>query len=235
MIAFFSSFRRPHAIALAILVAGVTPLLMNGAESGISVGTVSDPAIKEASGLVASVDHPGVLWTHNDSNASLFALRTNGELIARFKIPGAAGGNFEDLAFAPGTQPGSGHLYLGDIGDNKRERDSIAVFRTPEPPLGANKKAGGKLSESKKIILRYPDGPYDAESLFIDPLSGDLFIATKEKRKARVYTASKAQLEGNAPVLLRFVCELRIASASGAAISADGTQIALRNEDSAQL
>ncbi|MDB6173352.1 MAG: hypothetical protein JWL59_2663 [Chthoniobacteraceae bacterium] len=203
------------------------------------MGVVSDPAIKEASGLVVSSRNPGILWTHNDSSPHLYALRKTGELVARIKVPDAAGGNFEDLAVGPGPLAGTDYLYLADIGDNRRERDSVAVFRMPEPNLQASpnsKKSGpGKLHEVKKIILKYPDERFNAESLLIDPLTGDLFIATKEKKRSRVYTALKAQLESDEPVILKLVCEIRMNSASGAAISRDGHQIVLRNEDYAQM
>jgi hypothetical protein len=232
---FFADQLRGLHLAAAVILLGCTPLRTDG-EDGTAVGVVSDPSIKEASGLVVSSRNPGILWTHNDSNSHLYALRKTGELVARLKVPDAAGGNFEDLAVGPGPVPGADYLYLGDIGDNQRERDSIAVFRIPEPDVSAAKKTGsGKLHDVKKIILKYPDNRYNAESLLVDPLTGDLFIVTKEKRRSRIYTASKGQLESNEPVALKFVCELRLNSASGAAISRDGRQIVLRNEDYAQV
>ena len=46
-------------------------------------GEVKNPAINEASGIVASRKNPGVLWTHNDSgnDAKIYAISTSGETL----------------------------------------------------------------------------------------------------------------------------------------------------------
>src|SRR5262245_36786075 len=65
------------------------------------------PELTEASGLVASRQNPGVLWTHNDSGsgATVFALSTNGVLLGRCYDPFGFGGNYEDIALGPGANP----------------------------------------------------------------------------------------------------------------------------------
>ena len=100
-------------------------------------GIVTAPEITEASGIVASRQNPGVLWTHNDSGfgGSVFALSTNGALLGRYYVPTAFGGNYEDIAIGPGPDPEHQYLYLGDIGDNFLSRFSIRVFRFPEPAI----------------------------------------------------------------------------------------------------
>ena len=75
--------------------------------AGISNGMVTTSEIIEASGIIASRQNPGVLWTHNDSSfpGSVFALSTNGALLARYFVPGVFGGDFEDISFGPGSAP----------------------------------------------------------------------------------------------------------------------------------
>ena len=93
-------------------------------------GRVRAPEATELSGLVASPTQKGVLWAHNDSGdrARLFALRTDGSLIASLDVPGAEAVDWEDVAVGPDDT-----LLVGDIGDNGAVRASVDVWRVPEP------------------------------------------------------------------------------------------------------
>src|SRR5687767_5863749 len=56
-------------------------------QPGVSLGTVSINALREASDIAASEGNPGVLWTHNDgSGGKIYALSTNGALLATFDL-----------------------------------------------------------------------------------------------------------------------------------------------------
>ena len=74
-------------------------------------------------------------------------------------------------------------VYVGDIGDNDREREEVVVHRVP---VGR-----GQLDvEPASFRLAYPDGPHDAESLFADR-AGRLHLITKSFRGGTVYRAPK--------------------------------------------
>ena len=74
-------------------------------------------------------------------------------------------------------------VYVGDIGDNNRERDEVIVHRVP---VGR-----GQLDvEPVSFRLAYPDGPHDAESLFADR-AGRLHVITKSFGGGTVYRAPK--------------------------------------------
>jgi hypothetical protein len=204
--------------------------------SGVAVGVVQTFEITEASGLAASRQNSGVLWTHDDSSypGSAFAISTNGALLARYWLPNVFGGNFEDIAIGPGPLPEFQYIYLGDIGDNFASRPNIRVFRFPEPAAygyQANSPRVESAVGAQEIMLHYPDGPFDAEALMVDPLTGDLFIATKHTNVSRVYRASRAELDGGGPVELSFIREIafnNFRSVSAADISSDGKLIAMR-------
>jgi hypothetical protein len=203
----------------------------------LPLGTVRDKKLEEVSGMVASRRNLGVLWVHNDgSNGRLFALHTNGQVLATYKLT-AEVVDVEDIAIGPGPEAGTPYIYLGDTGDNNGNRKFIRVYRFAEPVLpsdrGSNKVID--LREFDTIQLRYPDGRYDAEALMIDPHSGDLFIVTKQQKKARIYCASKKQLTNGAEVTLLFVCELSFREASAGDISPSGGEIILRWEAAARL
>ncbi len=207
---------------------------------GIILGRVTDSRVTEASGLAASRRNPGVLWTHNDTGANprLFALSTNGASLGSFRLPKAREGDFEDLAIGPGPQVEIDYLYFGDIGDNEVDRENVRVYRVPEPAIYGYF-AANPISEATpdatELVLEYPDGPHDAEALLVDPPSGDLFIATKQRGRSQIYRATKAQLESGSTVRLEWVRQLDFDVVSGGAISPDGREIMLRREDFAQL
>lgn len=143
--------------------------------------------VTEASGIAVSLDHPGVLWTHNDSRSVLFAADSEGNVLARFRIrPRLV--DWEDLALAPCAGGGS-CLYLADLGDNYEERTSLQILRLPEPdPTSADPPGDrGTLAETLQaevFPVRLPDGPRDIEALLVLP--GERILAVTKGRNAAV-------------------------------------------------
>ena len=176
-------------------------------------GRVRDEAANELSGLVHSPSQSGLLWSHDDSGSApvLFGLRADGRVVAHPTVTGAQAVDWEDIAAAPGPL-----LYIGDIGDNNRSRPSVDIYRVREPPLGADATA-----PARRLRLRYPDGPHDAEALLVDPLRGDVIVVTKAPDGATAYRAAGTTLRRLGAVRdARFV--------TGGSVSADGRVVALR-------
>lgn len=203
----------------------------------VKLGHVNSTGLKEISGMAASRVQPGILWVHNDGDKPwLSALSTNGDVRAQFRL-NAKITDTEDIAIGPGQGRGRAVLYLGDIGDNNANRKSVRVYRFPEPLIAGthNGEADETIKQFETMEFRYPDGAHDAEALMIDPRTGELFIATKEKRRSRLYAASGEQLVDGASVMLRQVGEVAFAEVSGADISPNGSEIILRRENAARL
>ncbi len=218
-------------LALATFTArAATPAFANGVTNGF----INNFAISEASGLVVSRQNPGVIWTHNDGtyDGYVFAIGTNGHLLAQHYIPGVFGVNMEDIAIGPGPLPQFQYIYLGDIGDNFTNRTSIRVFRFPEPSVygyESNALPVRPIFGAEEITLRYPDRPWDCEGLMIDPRTGDLFLATKLTNSSRIYRATRAQLNSTNDITLTFMNESStFRSVSAADISSDGGLITTR-------
>jgi hypothetical protein len=132
------------------------------------------PQLVEASGVAISRLHDGVLWVHNDSEGtpSLYALDLAGGLLARIELPSARGRiDWEDIAAGP--CPAGSCLYIGDIGDNLHDRQDRAILRLPEP-----QPRSGTVARAERFPFAYPDGPRDAEALFVLP-DTTLFIISK--------------------------------------------------------
>ena len=211
-------------------------------------GTVRVGLLTEASGLVASRQCPGVLWSHNDSgdSARIFAIDTDGRGLGTLALGGVLAIDFEDIAIGPGPTSGFDYLYIADIGDNLAIRSTITVHRIAEPPVSLLSAASGASSgpaitspARTSISLRYPDGARDAEALFVDPFSGDLFIFTKADGSSRVYRAAAASIASpGGTITLSFLRTISVPSGqrvTAADISQDGKWILLRGLSFARL
>jgi len=200
-------------------------------------GEVNIAGLTEVSGVAASRNNSNVLWTHNDSGhpAVAYAIDTFGRLLGNYNVPGNM--DTEDIAIGPGPIANVSYIYVGDIGDNSAARPSIKIYQIPEPAVYARQYTNPPTVTPKgvrTITLTYPDGPRDAEALMVDSATGDLFIITKES-PARVYTASKSQLDTNISFGLTFLQALNIGFPNGADISASGNEIVVRHENFARL
>ena len=210
--------------------------------AGVSVGTVSDPSVVEASGLAASRQNPGVLWLHNDRGnaAELFAIGNDGKALATYLPTGIKNKDWEDLAIGPGPAAGVDYLFIGDIGDNAARRSSISVYRVPEPVVsggGAIPLAGGVALE-----MVYPDGAHNAEVLLSDPRTGDLYIVTKSRTdgSSGIYRYPFPHVAGSTVVLEHvathtFPGNIFERAATGGDISADGSAVIVRTYTRAYL
>ncbi|MGA2172772.1 MAG: PE-PGRS family protein [Sedimentisphaerales bacterium] len=215
--------------------------------AGHKMGTVESPLITEASGIAASRKNPGVLWVHNDKGPPcVYAMTPRGKLLGTYNLVGARNYNWEDIAIGPGPEPNVDYLYIGDIGDNSARRKSVRVYRVAEPnvvrpidrhsspQVDANQSPlVAAISDFATIEMIYPDGPRDAETLMIDPLTKDLYIISKEGR-SKVYRAAYPQSAAG-KTTLEYVAKLPWGAATAGDISPDGQLIIVRSYFSASV
>lgn len=194
-----------------------------------ALGAVGAP-VREASGLVQSVRNPGVWWTHDDSGgaAALYAIDSAGAVVATLPLAGATNRDWEDLALGPGPIAGTPYLYAGDIGDNAAVRSSVRVYRVEEPRLDGVA-AGTTLPAAPTGVaeLAYEDGARDAESLVVDPGSGELWVITKREAQSRAYRAGVPPFLGEATTL-RLHATLPFGGAVAADVCADGQTVLVK-------
>lgn len=208
---------------------------------GVSLGTVDFTALKESSGLAVSGLNSGVVWTHNDGTGKrIFAMNFSANLLARCEF-GVDVDDVEDMAVGPGPVTGTSYVYLFDGGGAREDtgvRNTIQIVRFPEPVIGTTVPESAptvKPPGVETFTLTYPDGSYDAEALLVDPVTSDLFILTKLEDVTRVYRANLNAAAPGSTASLAFVMTVPFDVASGASVSADGSQILIRNEDVAML
>lgn len=164
----------------------------------------------------------------NDSGSTpdLHLIAATGRLLQTVHVRGATNVDWEDLA-SRGRD-----LYLADIGDNERVRDDLAVYRVREPGRTA------RSATATRLPFRYPDGRHNAEALFVDPASGRIYVVTKSTETgadpSRLYRfplplrpGQRVTLERVDGLSSREVALLPLVT--GAALSPDGTRLAVRN------
>lgn len=132
------------------------------------VVSLQDDDIDESSGLVVRGDR---LFTVNDSGGDAVVYEVDldtGATVGRTTFAEEEPTDIE--ALAPGR---GGTLWVGDIGDNRRARASIRLYRFQPPP-------GGGTVRADTFDLVYPDGPHDAETLLVHPRTGRVLVVTKQ-------------------------------------------------------
>jgi hypothetical protein len=206
----------------------------------LCAGAAVDPAavavaaadLTETSGIGAGRTSAGVLWAHNDSGGApeVFAVGADGADLGRYALDGAEARDWEDMAVGPGDD-GTGVLYLGDIGDNTAVRPSVTVYRAPEPAVAPGG-AGGSIVGVEALPLTYADGARDAEALLADPVTGDLFVVSKEwgGGPTGAYRIPAGSAAGE-PVTMARAGDVAVTPGelvTGGDVSPDGSLVALR-------
>lgn len=166
-------------------------------------------------------------WTHNDSGDVPRVFRVDAALrvLAEVRLDVPFVFDVEDIAM-----DADGRLWVADIGDNLRLRPDVTL-------LGVVPPAGSGTVTPTVLTLTYPDGPRDAESLMIDPVTGDGFIVAKEISGARssVYRIRAATLAAPpaTSVALEHVAAIDVSDGgsvgpTAADISPSGTYVAIK-------
>lgn len=218
----------------AALAAGLLALAPAG-EPTVAF-TIRAPAITEASGLAYSVASD-VFYVQNDSgdSARFFALDARtGRLRTTFRVPGAVNHDWEDLAVARDAA-GVPSVWLADIGDNDATRREVQIYRVRERAASY-----GDITTSRPAVwrLRYPTGPVDAESLFVDP-HGRAYVVTKTTTGVSTVYAVPLTADRHRVQVMRRIGTMVLhggrrllhglpVEATGAAMSPDGTVLAVR-------
>jgi len=187
----------------------------------------------EISGVAASRTNTGILYIHNDSGNpnQIYLTDANGNDDGTLTLASVANRDWEDIAVGPGPDAGKSYVYVGDIGDNDSRFSSIAIYRFPEPDLkGATLPFLATIPSVDIIRLKYPDGPRNAETLMVDPLTKNIYVVSKESNMAKVYVARYPQSTTSITTLTPVVKYL-FNKATAGDISPDGTEILLRSNE----
>lgn len=239
-----------------VITAGIGVDYVNGDGYGdVQKSTLNllDPTgvkLGEASGLIVGRNSPGILWSINDGKVNqprneLFANLPDGNSRGYYVLKNSGGTalsnvDWEDLGFY--DTGGTKYLYVADIGDNDLNRSSVTIYRFAEPTLtGTSTGNRGDITVTESVVLTYPSGTArDAESFFVDPLNGDLYIVSKNEPtsgSARLYRKTvPASWTGGSFALsdlgtVRFPEGTSNDSPSAADISPNGLEVLIKSDN----
>jgi hypothetical protein len=189
--------------------------------------------LREISGIAASHQYKDVLYVHEDNGHSncLYVTNNRGDDIGRLIIRNSHNRDWEDIAVGPGPSPEHHYIYVADIGDNHAWRCNMRIYRLPEPQLENRTGSVRKTVKGVEVItLKYPDRPHNAEAILLDPLTRDVYIATKEDDSCRIFVARYPQSTRH-KMILEPVITLPFRLVTSGNIASNGLEILLRNEE----
>ena len=192
-----------------------------------NTGEIDDLRLEEASGMVASRSIPGLFWVINDSgnDPMLFLIDKNGQIRMNYLIDGCDNIDWEDLAIYTDKATGKSQIYIADIGDNFAFRSHINIILIDEPTV--INRNDSILYHAKNYCFTYEDGPHDAETLLVDPITKGIYIITKREENVRIYEAPKI-LNSSDTMNLVFKQSMPFFNITSGDISQDGTEILLK-------
>lgn len=204
--------------AAAFAVLGPVPGA--AADDGPAVAfTIRDPRITESSGLAASRLHPGVYWTHNDSDDGPYVYAVDsatGRTVARVTMRGIDPRDVEAISLGP-----DGDIYVGDIGDNLGGTwPHVWIYRFAEP-----ERLGNTTVDVVRYTVQYAGGPRNAEALMVHPRTGRVYIASKSEDGGGLYAGPK-KLSAKGVNVFRRIAE--VPWVTDGSFSPDGTRLVLR-------
>ncbi|MFB7593565.1 WD40 repeat domain-containing protein [Streptomyces sp. NPDC056160] len=217
--------RRPSALLAGALLVGAftvpTAALPAFAAGGDGGFTIKDPRIKESSGLAASHLHPGIYWTHNDSDDGpyIYAVDSRtGKTVATVTLKGVGRPrDVEAISIGPGNE-----IYVGDIGDNLDGTwPHVWIYKLPEP-----KELKDQTVRATQYVVKYADGARNAESLIVHPKTGRVYIIDKKEDGGHLFEGPP-HLSASGTNVFKPVAPVDL-WATDAAFSPDGTRLAVR-------
>ncbi|MEV6317417.1 hypothetical protein [Streptomyces sp. NPDC051776] len=207
----------PAAVAL-VLSAAVPAAADAGSPQSF---TIEDARITESSGLAASRAHPGVFWTHNDSDDGPYVYAVDsatGRTVATVTLKGIDPRDVEAVSVGS-----DGQVYVGDIGDNLGGTwPEVWIYRFPEP-----KKLKDTTVTPIRYTVRYDGGPRDAESLMVHPKTGRVYIVSKNEEGGGLYEGP-AELSPTGVNTFKRIAGIDLWATDGT-FSPDGTRLVVRS------
>lgn len=197
---------------------------------GESRGIVQNRELKEASGLTASLRNPGLLWSHNDSGdeARLFLMDDSAKNKAVVYLAGIRAQDWEEVASF--QRNGESYLIIGDMGDNKGKRPFVRVHVVKEPLYRGGDFYRDTIPPTDIIthVLKYEDGPRDAEAMFYDHLDEKLYIISKRELQVGLYETSLPAFYADT-LVLRKAALLPLKFVTASSLSTDGQELLIKN------
>lgn len=134
--------------------------------------------IGEVSGLARSGHEPCLFWAHDDSGSEpiLYGTDARGHHLGLLRLDAPAV-DWEDIASF--TLDDTPYLLVADIGNNFGTRATVTFLVLREPDVRGEIVPFERRAQPQAITVRYPHGPFNAESVAVDPASDEILLVSK--------------------------------------------------------
>ncbi|MEC3906794.1 SdiA-regulated domain-containing protein [Tamlana sp. 2201CG12-4] len=176
-------------------------------------------SLKEAS-AIEKVAHSDLLWTIEDSGNKnhIYGLDLNGKIVKDIDINNASNIDWEDLTSDP-----SGNLYIGDFGNNSKNRDAFTIYKITD--LKSNK----TTAEIIHFVLPKKVKPKDFEAFFL--FDDHFYIFSKENKSSTLLKVPNKTGKHTAKLVTQFNLKSKRKKITSADISNDGKTVVLLTHD----
>jgi hypothetical protein len=99
-------------------------------------------------------------------------------------------------------------LVLADMGDNLQQRESIRLLMLAVPAPDVDGVYPTRVEMLHTLVLRFPDGPRDCESVAYDAASGQILFMSKRDKPPRLYGVSAERAMREDEMTLAFLGEV---------------------------
>ena len=189
-------------------------------------------SINECSGMYSYEGQTFWMLEDGGNSAKLREVDTLGAIVRTLEVEEIKNNDWEAL-----TADAQGNLYIGDFGNNKNEREDLAIYKISDP-----RALKGKRATAEAIRFYYPDQkdfPPKKKGLFFDAEAfvhqgSYLYVITKNRSSASDGVATVYRIPDSpgyyaAEIVARLsLCDdPRTCQVTDAALSPDGTRLVL--------
>jgi hypothetical protein len=176
-------------------------------------------SLKEAS-AIEKVVNSNLLWTIEDAGNKniIYGLDIKGTIVKDIHIENSSNIDWEDL-----TSDEKGNLYIGDFGNNSKNRDDFTIYKV------SNLNNDKTKAERINFILPKQSKPEDFEAFFL--LKNDFYVFSKENKSTKLYKVPNQIGKHTAEFVIEFKLKGGNSKITSADISENGKTIVLLNHD----
>ncbi len=176
-------------------------------------------SLKEAS-AVEKVANSELLWTIEDSGNknNIYGIDLKGTIVKDIDIKNSSNIDWEDL-----TSDKQGNLYIGDFGNNSKNRDDFTIYKVSD--LNSNE------TKAELITFLLPNDvkPKDFEAFFL--LNNYFYLFSKENKSSMLFKVPNRIGKHIAQKAFKFNLKGKNLKITAADISEDGQTLVLLNHD----
>ncbi|TXE19340.1 hypothetical protein ES692_03395 [Psychroserpens burtonensis] len=199
-----------------------TILISTSCHTGkLTVVADSPSSLKEISAIEKTVNSD-LLWVIEDAGNknNLYGLNAKGDIIKDISIDNIQNIDWEDL-----TSDDSGNIYIGDFGNNNKERKNFAIYKVTNPEKAS------AVSTAEVISFKLPKKmkSQDFESFFL--YNDYFYIFSKDHKETKLFKVPNTIGDHEASYLSEVKLKGKNTKVTSADISEDGKIVALLNHD----